>query len=252
MLTRLCQMGANAVSTIVPWSWHEPRAGVFDLTGATHPGRDVADFVDTCSTMGFRLIFRVAPYIGAGLLGGGVPGWLLQEHAEIYALRPDLQPWRDPASGSPLPSPEHPTYLKYVERWYRELTGVLAARQWPAGPLVALRVDGFTPDAPQSPSDEVHARWDYNPHVVNAQWPVWLRQQYAGIDALNAAWGTDYRSFNDAAFPRQPSDDESSPRHADAARFVTYAAAHLTIAGSIALTEEEMKTADALIRGVVW
>jgi hypothetical protein len=33
---------------------------------------------------------------------------------------------------------------------------------------------------------------------------------------------------------------------------VTYAAPHRTIPGSIALTEEEMKTADALIRGVVW
>jgi hypothetical protein len=33
---------------------------------------------------------------------------------------------------------------------------------------------------------------------------------------------------------------------------VTHAAPHATIAGSIALTPEEMKTADALIRGVVW
>ena len=33
---------------------------------------------------------------------------------------------------------------------------------------------------------------------------------------------------------------------------VTYAAPHATIAGSIALSEEEMKTADALIRGVLW
>ena len=33
---------------------------------------------------------------------------------------------------------------------------------------------------------------------------------------------------------------------------VTHAAPHLTIAGSVALTKEEMKTADALIRGVVW
>ncbi len=33
---------------------------------------------------------------------------------------------------------------------------------------------------------------------------------------------------------------------------VTYAAPHRTIAGSIALSEEEMKTADALIRGVLW
>ncbi|MBN2240197.1 MAG: hypothetical protein JW712_10520 [Dehalococcoidales bacterium] len=33
---------------------------------------------------------------------------------------------------------------------------------------------------------------------------------------------------------------------------ITYAAAHATKAGSVALTEEEMKTTDALIRGVVW
>ncbi len=33
---------------------------------------------------------------------------------------------------------------------------------------------------------------------------------------------------------------------------VTHAAPHRTIAGSLALTDEEMKTADALIRGVVW
>jgi hypothetical protein len=33
---------------------------------------------------------------------------------------------------------------------------------------------------------------------------------------------------------------------------LTRAAPHRTIAGSIALTDEEMKDADALIRGVVW
>ena len=33
---------------------------------------------------------------------------------------------------------------------------------------------------------------------------------------------------------------------------ITMAAEHKTIAGSSALSEEEMKTADALIRGVVW
>jgi hypothetical protein len=33
---------------------------------------------------------------------------------------------------------------------------------------------------------------------------------------------------------------------------ITTAAEHKTMAGSSALSEEEMKTADALIRGVVW
>jgi hypothetical protein len=33
---------------------------------------------------------------------------------------------------------------------------------------------------------------------------------------------------------------------------IHYAAAHATKEGSIAITEEQMKTADGLIRGVVW
>ena len=33
---------------------------------------------------------------------------------------------------------------------------------------------------------------------------------------------------------------------------IVYAAPHATVAGSIALTEEQMQDADALIRGVVW
>ena len=33
---------------------------------------------------------------------------------------------------------------------------------------------------------------------------------------------------------------------------ISYAAAHMTKAGSVALTEEEIKTTDALVRGVVW
>jgi hypothetical protein len=221
MLARVRQLGANAISSIVPWSWHEPRDSVFDLTGLTHPERDVADFLETCAAMGFQVILRTGPYAGAGLLGGGVPGWLAQEHSEMCVLDPDSKPRRDPVSGSPFPSPEHPTYLKYLERWYHELSGALATWQRPDGPIVALRVDRLDSNA-----------WDYNPHVVKVQWPVWLRQQYDGMDALNAAWGTDYPSFNDAAFPSQPPDSESSPaedrRMADTTRFVAYAASHAT------------------------
>jgi hypothetical protein len=224
MLIRLRQMGADAVSSVVPWAWHEPRAGVFDFTGATHPARDVLDFVATCAAMGLPIILRLGPYTaGAGLLAGGVPGWLLGEQPALCALGPDAQPRRDPASGSPLPSAEHPAYLKSVERWYRELAGALSGRQAPAGPIVALRVEG----GPASPAEQTPA-WDYNPHVVGAQWPVWLRQQYAGIDALNSAWRTDYRTFGEAAFPRPTPGGagESSRQTDDAARFAAFAADH--------------------------
>jgi hypothetical protein len=227
MLARLRQMGADAISTIVPWSWHEPYDGVFDLTGITHAERGLTDLVEACRAMGFPLVMQVNPYPGAGLLGGGLPGWLLQEHPEICVLTPDSRPRRDPASAGHLPSAEHPTYLKYVERWFRALTNVLLAWQAPEGPIVALQVYRLGPQRTQPATDDIPADWDYNEHVVKVQWPIWLRQQYAGIEDLNTAWQTGYRSFSDAPFPVAPATPGTSPHYVeDASRFVTYAAGH--------------------------
>jgi hypothetical protein len=226
MLTRARQMGADAISTLVPWSWHELREDVFDLTGITHPARDVTDFLETCQLMGFPVILGAGPYFNAGLLGSGVPGWLLGEHPEIRALGPDSQPRRDPVSGSTMPSAEHPAFLKHLERWYRELSGALAGWGWPDGPVVALRVDHPGPDESQPPPEGIPAQWDYNPHVVDVQWPVWLRQGYDGIDALNTAWGSDYHSFSDAEFPRQFEAPGFTQQLDDATRFVAYAIDH--------------------------
>ncbi|GAB4544298.1 MAG: hypothetical protein Kow0063_37940 [Anaerolineae bacterium] len=223
MLARIRQLGADAVSTIVPWLWHEPQEGFFDLSGLTHPARDVSSFLETCQAMGFPVALRVSPYLGAGLLGGGVPGWLLKKHPEICALGPDSQPRRDPATRSAFPSPGHPVYLKYLERWYRELSGALVSWSWPDGPVVALELDQSGPPGTDSSSGDIPAGWDYNPHVVEVQWPIWLRQQYDGIEALNAAWGTGYRSFSDAEFPRRFEALGSTQRQDDATRFVAHA-----------------------------
>jgi len=237
MLARLRQMGANAVSTIVPWAWHAPSAGVFDLTGLTHPLRNVADFLAVCQAMAFRVIIRPAPYVGAGLLGGGVPPWLLYAYPEACALGPDDQPRRDPESGGGLPSAEHPTYLKHLDLWYQALSAELASWQWPAGPIVAVWVDRPATGDAQVVAGGVPVHWDYNPHVVKVQWPVWLRQQYQGIDALNAAWQTDHRSFGEAAFPRQTATGRSSPELGDAARFMAHTVAHATEAYAAMLRE---------------
>jgi hypothetical protein len=230
LLARARQMGADAISTLVPWSWHEPGKGTFDLTGISHPARDVTDFLDTCQVMGFRVTLGVAPYVRAGLLGGGVPGWLPGDHPEICALDPNSQPRRDPTSGSAVPCAEHPTFLKYLERWYRELSGVLAGWSWPDGPVVALRVDHPGPDESEPLAEGIPAHrpnhWDFNPHVIEVQWPVWLRQGYDGIDALNTAWGTDYRSFSDAEFPRQFEAPGLTQQLEDATRFVAHASDH--------------------------
>ena len=51
-LTALKKAGFNTVSTYIPWSWHEPEEGRIDLTGETHPERDVMTFLDTAKSLG--------------------------------------------------------------------------------------------------------------------------------------------------------------------------------------------------------
>jgi hypothetical protein len=176
--------------------------------------------------MGLPVTLGVSPHLDAGLLGGGVPGWLLAEHPEIHALGPDSLPRREVGSGRHLPSAEHPTYLKYVERWYRELSSALESWGWPDGPVVALQVGRATSGDCEPQTEGTPAQPDYNAHVVEVQWPIWLRQQYDGIDALNAAWKTDYHSISDADFPRQIEPTASSPQQNDATRFLAHAVGH--------------------------
>ena len=90
MLARLRQMGADAISTIVPWSWHEPYDGVFDLTGITHAERGLTDLVEACRAMGFPLVMQVNPYPGAGLLGGKAYS-MVYDKAKIKRAVPEFQ-----------------------------------------------------------------------------------------------------------------------------------------------------------------
>jgi len=141
VLTRIHQMGADAISTGLYWGWHEIKEGQFDLTGQTAPRRDLVGFVNLCARTGFKLILKPGPVIGAGVLGSGVPIWLLHKYSEIHALRADGTPWQDRGTGQPRPCYTHPLYLEYVRRWYETVTESLASLQWPGGPIVALQVD---------------------------------------------------------------------------------------------------------------
>ena len=49
-LQALVDAGCNAVSTYVPWSWHEFKEGTIDLTGRTHPERDLQGFLALAAT----------------------------------------------------------------------------------------------------------------------------------------------------------------------------------------------------------
>ncbi len=63
LLVRLRRMGANTISTCVPWGWHKPQSGVFDFTGANDPQRNLVRFVHLCRLPGLHLILKPGPFV---------------------------------------------------------------------------------------------------------------------------------------------------------------------------------------------
>src|ERR1700678_2459096 len=55
--------GLRQVSTFVCWDFHALDDGTLDFAGRTHPGRDLAGFIDLCGAEGFDVLLRLGPII---------------------------------------------------------------------------------------------------------------------------------------------------------------------------------------------
>ena len=72
-LERAKALGLNAVTTYVPWNFHEDVEGRFDFA----EDRDVYAFADEVRKLDLLLILRVGPYMCGEWDFGGFPAWLL-------------------------------------------------------------------------------------------------------------------------------------------------------------------------------
>jgi beta-galactosidase len=198
LLVRMRQMGANTISTYVPWAWHAPEPDVLDLAGDSHPQRDVAGFVRLCGQLGLRVILKPGPFVDAELLGGGIPPWLLRERPEMHALRPDGLAWCHSDSGAPRACYLHPAYLEPARRWIAAFSAAMLPAQAPAGPVVALQADNETPGDGMLPADvglDPRFKLDYNPYVVGELWAQWRASRKLSNDANLRPTTCDLRSW---------------------------------------------------------
>lgn len=183
LLVRMRQLGARVISTDVPWNWHAPDATTIDFGGSTDARRDLVGFVRLCGQLGFAVILNPAPTGDTTLLGGGVPPWLLAQHPEIAALRPDGAVWRD-ANGAPYACLHHPMYIAALRHWIAVFSAALLPLAAPEGPILALQI--MHPAVP--PAADPLAVLDYNAHIVEQLWPQWLVQHGHAPMSLPRRW----------------------------------------------------------------
>ena len=162
ILDAVVGLGFTCISSYLPWCVHEQADGSFDFTGH----RDVARFWQLAAERGLKVIARPGPNQGAELETSGWPRRVLDD-CDCQARRPDGRSYLLPtATGHAfMPSYASRATLNEIGRWYDVIAPLVAAHQWPDGPIVAAHVDNEMGYHFQSHPFAL----DYHPDAI-AQW----------------------------------------------------------------------------------
>ncbi|MHA1711928.1 MAG: beta-galactosidase [Candidatus Freyarchaeota archaeon] len=204
-LAKAKEAGLDAVSTYIPWNWHEAEPGVFDFSGDSHPQRNIELFLELAEEENVYVIAKPGPYICAEWIYGGIPRWLLQAHPEILARNSSGRPTRWFSKKAPAITYLHPLYLAYAKRWMKVASQIIKKHQMPnGGCIIAVQIDNESSYGFHFLPFET----DYNPVVIGSGeneglYHEWLRSNFDSINQLNEAYGTCYTDFSEVTPPRR-------------------------------------------------
>jgi beta-galactosidase len=187
-LAQMKEIGCNAISTYIPWNWHEEREGTFDFTS---PEKDLDKFFEAAEMYKLKILARPGPWICSEWMNGAIPQWLLDEHPEIMVLNSEgnVPKWIN--LKAPPISYLHPVYLDYVQKWYAAVAPILKKHEHPRGGIILIQPDnelsfGFQKNMFDS---------DYNEASV-VFYRGFMQTKFPSVDKLNTAYGTSFSAFD--------------------------------------------------------
>lgn len=208
-LSKLKNAGLNAVSTYIPWNWHELSPGVFDFQGSTLQERDLETFLEYAQEEELGVIAKPGPYICAEWKNGGIPDWLIKEHPEILARNSKGKPTFWFFKKAPVITYLHPFYLNQTRNWLENVSSVLLRHQYTkGGSIIMIQIDNES-------SYGFHF-WpfdtDYNDIVIGNEnreglYHKWLIEKYQSIEDLNMRYYSNFDSFSSIEPPRSMVND---------------------------------------------
>jgi beta-galactosidase len=207
--------GVTMVETYVPWGVHERAPGQLDF-GDLRPENDLGAFLDLAHELGLFVFLRPGPHINAELTYFGLPERIVTDEA-CWARSPRDTPvyLHVPPRMFPVPSFASHRFQEEAERWLAAVADVVRSRVFPDGPVALVQLD----NEPSLWFRNGAYDQDYHPDA-QAKWRRFLRDRHGSLDALRAAHGVDYASFEHAEPPRRFDEDPRHlARHLDWARF---------------------------------
>lgn len=161
-IARMREAGVDLVSVgIFSWAMLEPRPGEFDF-----------GWLDRI----LELLHAAGIRVDLGTPTAAPPAWLYRDHPEAWVVDADGRRLGPGSRGAM--SPSAPAYLDAVAR----ITGALAAR-YGKHPAVAM---WHVHNEYGAPVLECHGEFS------TIAFRRWLLDRYGSLDAINAAWGTDF------------------------------------------------------------
>lgn len=127
--------GCQAVSSYIPWSWHEMEEKTFDFSGKTHPERDLKGFVREAAACGLKVTLKPGPYALAELTDQGMPAWVTANYPETLALGEDGRPW-----GPAFISYPSPVFRRIAARWLKTVCREVLLPAQKAGHLIMVQL----------------------------------------------------------------------------------------------------------------
>ena len=122
--------GLNAISTYIPWNFHEIAEGKWNFKD----DHDLEGFLKLCKQMGLWVIAKPGPYIRAEWDFGGFPAWLHAKGVRHFRTS-DL------------------TYMNAADRYLDKVLAILARQQVnKGGPVFLVQIEDTFDEAPQDPA----------------------------------------------------------------------------------------------------
>ncbi|MFV3128594.1 beta-galactosidase [Niveispirillum sp. KHB5.9] len=116
-LAKMKAAGIDIVASYIIWNHHEEVAGTFTWDG----DRNLRRFAELCAKHGLKLVVRIGPWSHAEVRYGGIPDWVV-----------DAMPTRG----------NDPQYLRFVDRYYRQIAAQVKGLLWKdGGPVIGVQLE---------------------------------------------------------------------------------------------------------------
>jgi len=117
-ILKMKSAGVQIIATYIIWIHHEEIEGQWDWSGQ----RNLRKFVQLCAKHGLYVVPRIGPWSHAEVRNGGFPDWLLTKATQTRS--------------------NDPTYLHYVDLYYRQIAAQLKGLMWSeGGPVIAIQLE---------------------------------------------------------------------------------------------------------------